>query len=270
LKLSIITVNLNNCQGLEKTLESVDCQTYRDFEYILIDGESTDGSNELIQKYKSSFTYQISEPDSGVYSAMNKGIIKARGEFLLFLNSGDFLINKDVLNDVFCSNHKADFLLGRCNISENGVVVHTTNPPPKITFRYLYEMGLAHQSTFIRRELFEKFGLYREDFRYNSDIDFWYRTIILQCCSTVTLSTIICDYNKEGISSKDSKTDTYLGELAEIYANPLLQLFIPDYDSWIAERKEMHILYWVKSKKLLYGILVGIYQFAVWVVNKIK
>jgi glycosyltransferase involved in cell wall biosynthesis len=267
LKLSIITVNLNNSQGLKKTLESVDCQTFQDFEYILIDGGSTDGSVELIKQHKSSFIYQISEPDSGVYNAMNKGIRKAIGEYLLFLNSGDFLVNKDVLSNVFSGNHNSDFLLGRCNISERGVVVQTTNPPAKITFGYLYEFGLAHQSTFIKREMFEKFGLYREDFRYNADIEFWYRTIILQCSSTVTLSTIICDYNKEGISSKESQTDLYLGELAEIYSNPLLQLFIPDYDAWIAERKEMEILRWVKSKRLLYGILLSIYQFAVWIVR---
>jgi glycosyltransferase involved in cell wall biosynthesis/peptidoglycan/xylan/chitin deacetylase (PgdA/CDA1 family) len=262
-KLSIITINLNNAEGLRKTIESVVAQTFTDYEYIIVDGASTDSSIETIQQFDDSMIqhlYWISEPDSGVYEAMNKGIRMAKGEYLLFLNSGDFLVNKEVLKEVFKSNHSADFLLGRCNISENGIVIHTTCPPQKITFGHLYEAGLAHQASFIKREMFERYGLYREDFRYNSDIEFWYRTIILQCCTTESLSTIISDYNTDGISSKEFNTPAYLKEMEKIYSHPLLQLFIPDYNAQIAEHKDLQILYWYKSKKSLYKLLENFYK----------
>ena len=80
MKLSIITVNYNNREGLQRTIDSVVSQTFRDFEWIVIDGGSTDGSKELIKQYADHFSYWVSEPDKGIYNAMNKGILKATGE----------------------------------------------------------------------------------------------------------------------------------------------------------------------------------------------
>lgn len=204
----------------------------------------------------------ISEPDSGIFEAMNKGIRLATGEYLLFLNSGDFLVNNNVLDDVFGKTYTADFLLGRCNLSKNGVVVHTTSPPHKLTFGYLYTTGLAHQATFIKREMFERFGLYREDFRFNSDIEFWYRTIVLRNCSTETLETVISDYNMDGITSKLHFSESYQNEMQEIFSDPLLQLFIPDYEAWAVERKGMNVMYWAKSKKLVYSLVLALFNIA--------
>ena len=93
-QLSIITINRNDAKGLEHTLKSVwKMQTFKDFEHIIIDGASCDGSVDVIKKYATKLAYWISEPDKGVYNAMNKGIVKAQGEYLLFLNSGDWLEN---------------------------------------------------------------------------------------------------------------------------------------------------------------------------------
>ena len=89
MKLSIITVNLNNLEGLKKTYESVVCQTFTDYEWLVIDGGSTDGSREFIEQHQDKFAYWCSEPDKGIYNAMNKGIVKAKGEYLNFMNSGD-------------------------------------------------------------------------------------------------------------------------------------------------------------------------------------
>jgi len=100
-KLSIITVNLNNAEGLRKTIESVVTQTFTDFEYIIIDGGSTDGSVEIIKLYADKITYWVSEPDKGIYNGMNKGIMVAKGEYCQFLNSGDWLVNENVLKEVF-------------------------------------------------------------------------------------------------------------------------------------------------------------------------
>ena len=97
MKLSIITVNLNNAVGLKKTICSVINQTFLDIEYIIIDGGSLDGSLEIIKEYEKKITYWVSEPDSGIYNAMNKGIMHANGEYLQFLNSGDWLVNDSII-----------------------------------------------------------------------------------------------------------------------------------------------------------------------------
>ena len=108
--LSIITVNLNNKEGLHKTLISVFNQEYNDYEYIVIDGGSKDNSKEILIEFSKATLKDfkwISEPDSGIFEAMNKGIRLATGEYLLFLNSGDFLVNNNVLDDVFGKTYTA-------------------------------------------------------------------------------------------------------------------------------------------------------------------
>ena len=109
-KLSIITVNLNNREGLRKTAESVVSQTYKDYEWIVIDGGSTDGSKELIEQYAEHISYWVSEPDKGIYNAMNKGIRQAHGEYFLFLNSGDSLCDDDIVESFCVGNFKEDIV----------------------------------------------------------------------------------------------------------------------------------------------------------------
>src|SRR5215213_3812369 len=94
---SIISINLNNAEGLQKTFDSVFNQTFTDFEYIIIDGGSSDGSEEIIKENADKFSYWVSEKDDGIYDAMNKGIAKATGDYLLFLNSGDHLLDSSIL-----------------------------------------------------------------------------------------------------------------------------------------------------------------------------
>lgn len=263
--LSVITVNLNNKEGLQRTVESVIQQRFRDFEFIIVDGASTDGSIEVIKKLAGRSMenfHWLSEPDSGVYEAMNKGIRMSTGEYLLFLNSGDYLVDDRVFENIFSKPHTGDFLAGKCNVSENGKVIHTTNPPENITFGFLYNHGLAHQSTFIKREVFHKYGMYLEEFRYNADIEFWYRTIILQNCSTETLPYIITDYNIHGISTKEKFSETYRKEMKEILSHPVLQKFVPDYDLWRKEQTEMEPFHWARSKKSINFLVLSLYRLA--------
>lgn len=271
MQLSVITVNLNNAEGLQKTIDSVYTQTWKGFEYIIIDGGSSDGSKELIDKIAASkkLTHWVSEPDNGVYQAMNKGIKLAKGEFLLFLNSGDFFVNENVLFHIFNGkNYVEDILCGKCNVSDNGNVVWTTNPPDEITFGFLYNVGLAHQSTFIKRELFDKFGLYREDFYYNSDIDFWYKSIILGVCTTKALGEIVTDYNLDGISSKQKDSERFIQEHEEILSNKIYKKFIPDYEDWKKERNEMAVYYWAKSKKIVDLFIQTLFRISTFIAGK--
>jgi glycosyltransferase involved in cell wall biosynthesis len=109
-KLSIITINYNDVLGLKRTLESVTGQIYSNFEYIVINGGSTDGSKELLEKYTDKISYWVSEPDQGIYHAMNKGIEKASGEYLLFMNSGDLFYNSGILKEVVDHISKYDLI----------------------------------------------------------------------------------------------------------------------------------------------------------------
>ena len=112
MKLSVITINFNNRDGLRKTIESVVNQTFKDFEYIIIDGGSTDGSVDVIKEYADRIDYWVSEPDKGIYNAMNKGIDVAKGEYCIFMNSGDCFYVNDVYENVFRELDGVDIIIG--------------------------------------------------------------------------------------------------------------------------------------------------------------
>ena len=263
MKLSIITVNLNNATGLLKTIGSVVSQTWQEFEYIIIDGASTDGSKELIDQYANQQINFISEPDTGVFNAMNKGIRMAKGEYLLFLNSGDFLVDKDVLKKVFMTKYTEDILCGSCLVSDKGKLIFTTNPPETFQLSHFYKATIAHQATFIKRSLFEHFGYYREDLKFMSDWEFWIRIIILGLATTKKLNIVVSNYNLDGISSDKSNTVLAQVECEKVYNDLRLTNIISDYRNWENEREDMRVMYWVKSKLLLYKPLSLIYNFAV-------
>lgn len=256
MKLSIVTINRNNAEGLRKTIESVVSQSFNDFEYIVIDGASTDGSVEVIKEYQDRITYWVSEPDSGVYQAMNKGIKMSNGEYCLFLNSGDFLIARDVLTRVFDEKSEADIINARCNVSDKGNVVWTSPYIPKVTLKDLYFVGIPHQSTFIKRRLFDNYGMYREDFRYNSDIDFWYKTIALGEVTTRGVDIVISDYNMDGLSSTECESKLYKAEISEILSQGYLPKVLPDYELWQKERQVVSKYGWIEMHKGLQKILL--------------
>ena len=156
MKFSIITVNYNNKEGLRNTIESVIHQTFHDFEYLIIDGGSTDGSVDVLQEYNQQIDYWVSEKDSGIYNAMNKGIAKANGEYLNFMNSGDCFYSLDILERVAKYQYNTDFIVGKdyhfCEEKQQG---HASILPPRTTMIHFFEATLDHQSTFIKKCLFE-------------------------------------------------------------------------------------------------------------------
>lgn len=152
--LSIITVNLNNCKGLKRTIESVVSQVFTDYEWIVIDGGSTDGSYELIKQYDDYFSYWCSEPDKGIYNAMNKGIAHARGKYLQFLNSGDYLLNPNVLSIIFQQNHTSDIIYGNA-IVEIDKKEYKRTYPPELSLAYLINYPINHQASYYKRSLYD-------------------------------------------------------------------------------------------------------------------
>ncbi|OIP84752.1 MAG: hypothetical protein AUK44_01220 [Porphyromonadaceae bacterium CG2_30_38_12] len=214
-KLSIITINRNNAAGLRRTIESVVSQTYTDFEYIIIDGASTDESVEVIKEFENLKIWEfensetltigsrlqwVSEPDKGIYNAMNKGILKAKGEYLLMLNSGDWLVDSQTLDNVFKNNYNQDILYGNIIWTINSEIAFKTEFNYKLHFKNFVHASLAHQATFIKRKLHDTIGLYDENQKIVSDWSFFLLSLFKHNCTHFHLNLYIAISERDGIS----------------------------------------------------------------------
>lgn len=173
MKISIITINLDNKDGLKKTIESVINQTvYDKVEYIIIDGGSTDGSIDVIKENLDNFSFWVSEKDNGIYNAMNKGIKVSTGDYLLFLNSGDYLKENNVLEKAL-PYLEYDVVYGNeWKVNERYKGPYEAKYPDKLDEGFFRRTSLPHQSTFIRAELFKE-NPYSETFKIISDWKFF-------------------------------------------------------------------------------------------------
>ena len=177
---SIITITYNNLSGLRKTAESVAAQTYRDMEWIVVDGASTDGTQEWLDNAQCTMrNLQIlSEPDRGVYDAQNKGIGLAKGDFCFFLNAGDAFCGADVVARMMADCEEADIVYGNeLVVDAEGRVVEHCKGVDDPGFVDLYNSCMKHQATFIRRTLFDKYGKYDSTMRICADFDWFFRVI---------------------------------------------------------------------------------------------
>lgn len=200
-KLSIITINLNNKDGLQKTIDSIVNQSFKDFEWIVIDGASTDGSRKLIEQYAEHIAYWVSESDKGVYNAMNKGIKVAKGEYVNFMNSGDCFASSTVLEDVFVANRTADVLYGyMMRGSVDGKINNLSMMKPDLSWIDFYNDGLPHQSTFIKRRLFDELGFYDESLKAVSDWKFFVNAFVYHKATSDFIPMKISVYAEGGIS----------------------------------------------------------------------
>lgn len=205
IKISIITINLNNEVGLIRTLSSVRLQSYENYEHIIIDGKSSDNSPIIISNYASNnshVSYWVSEKDTGIYNAMNKGILRANGRYILFVNSGDFL-ESDILNKVDIYLTTEDLIYGNLYfISPNGDKKYYNFPEPFFEISDLFSSSfyLPHPATFIKSELIKK-HLYSEHYKIISDWEFWLKAIIFEKCSLKHINLCISNFYLGGISS---------------------------------------------------------------------
>lgn len=208
MKFSIITVNYNHCDGLRKTIQSVVNQTFTDYEYIIIDGGSEDGSVEVIKEYSEKITYWVSERDKGIYNGMNKGIAQAKGTYINFMNSGDVFYRNDTLEIVNRLMDDSDFIIGKdYNQNPKTGEVFTTILPTRISMAAFYMWTLPHQSAFIRRTLFKN-SPYDESLRIVADWKFYLDKIVYEGKTVQLLNLLICNREQEGISiSQVSKTN---------------------------------------------------------------
>lgn len=202
MKLSIITINYNNCAGLSRTMDSVIRQTCKDFEWILIDGASTDGSVDLIRQNKQHITYWVSEPDKGIYNAMNKGLQQAHGEYCLFLNSGDWLAQDSTIAEVL-PILSGDIFVARSLYHNGQKKAGQSRYLSSETFALstLARVSLPHQSTFIRTTLLRQAGGYDESYRLLADWAFFMQMAINNSAEFFFSDICTSVYDTSGLSA---------------------------------------------------------------------
>lgn len=224
---SVITINRNNSAGLDLTIRSVIEQTFDNFEFLVIDGASTDNSLDIIRLYSDKIDYYISESDNGIYHAMNKGIRQAKGEYCIFLNSGDFFYSSTTLTELFDTGRTEDILYGNILIDDHGKKFKGTSPDI-ISFDYLYVTSLHHPASIIRRKLLLDAGLFSEEYRYVSDWAFFIDALFLLNCSYSYVDQIIAIFNCDGVSSDASNNvairDERISHLQKKYKNMYISM----------------------------------------------
>lgn len=181
MKVSIITACYNSENTIEETIRSIQKQTYKDIEYIIVDGASTDKTLEIIENYKNIVTKLISEPDTGVYNAMNKGIKTATGDLLFFLNANDVLINELVVEKFAEEAQKtsAGLLLGNILMLNRYTGEMYYEKQEIIDKIQLINSTVFHPATFFKKESFDKYGFYNENYKIASDYK-WYVSYFLK------------------------------------------------------------------------------------------
>ena len=204
--LSIITVNLNNVDGLRRTIESVKKQEFSQYEFIIIDGDSSDDSSSLIKessKYFSNYKYLI-EPDNGLYFAMNKGIDLASGNYCIFMNSGDeFYNSKSIKYSVrYLEDKKYDIVSGVATI---GKIIWHPAQEKDISLAFFLRDNMSHQSTYIRTNLIRN-NKYNTNYKIVADHDMFFNLMIMKNCSYLPIPVYVCTCEPTGISGDLQKS----------------------------------------------------------------
>ena len=205
MKLSIITINYNEASALQQTIDSVRLQTYQDYEHIIIDGGSTDESVIVIKNYakECSSLKWVSEKDKGVYDAQNKGLERAIGEYCFFLNAGDVFAGPHVLEQFFSVPLHGDLLYGNLKVVQDGKQIGYCKGVESPTFLDLYNSCLKHQATFIRRSLFERFGVYDASLRIVAEWEWFLKVAAFHDdVSLEYLNVDVAQFNIDGISNR--------------------------------------------------------------------
>jgi glycosyltransferase involved in cell wall biosynthesis len=204
-KVSIITVTFNCRDLLIQTIENVFAQTFKDFEYIVIDGKSSDGTVDIIKNNQDKIFFWISEPDKGIYDAMNKGLKAATGEYVIFLNAGDTFYEPDTLSKIpFNKYPEADVFYGETMIlnQQQPLGLRQKKLPHNLTWKHFRNgMVVCHQSILVKREMAP---VYDNSYKYAADID-WVLKVLKLSNETVFTGTIISDFIEGGFSSQKQK-----------------------------------------------------------------
>lgn len=246
--LSIITINYNNLIGLQKTMQSVFTQDFYGYEYIMIDGGSTDGSKEWIKQFDDKLSYSVCEKDNGVYDAMNKGIAKARGTFLMFLNSGDFLVNQNVLTRLnrYIERGASEIYYGDIQITDMTGQVSVLQYPPELTLNFWKTATINHQASLIKSSLFQEIGKYDTTFSLAADYSFFLKCFYYGKHFEHVREEVV-NYQLNGVSTLNN--EEYKCEMKQAW-----NTIIPEYINKLYEENKSYqlmmdqrILRWAKK-----------------------
>lgn len=212
MRLSIITINLNNAEGLRRTMESVLSQTCKDFEYIVVDGASKDGSVEVMDRYAGRLVsagmtvITRSEPDSGLYNAMNKGVGLASGSYVLMLNSGDYLVDGKVVGDMMPCLDGTDIVQGNIIRTLDGQArTDRGYGRSDLSFIDVQQGHFLHQASFCRRDLFQRYGPFDESYKIDGDTVFYIKALGYGNASFRYVDRTIAVFEQGGRSSKENE-----------------------------------------------------------------
>ncbi len=218
IKISVLTVCLNAAETIENTLKSILSQTYSNIELVVVDGASSDGTVDILKKYANKIACLISEPDTGIYSAMNKAIGKATGDYLIFMNANDSFYNDNVVQivvDQIEKNPKAEFFYGDANyIDINRQSSHIVSYG-KYNIKkndFFYSNNVNHQVIFYKKNLFVKFGNYDETYKILADWDFNTRSLKGTDIVVQYIPLVIANFQLGGLSMKENSPNRWYFE----------------------------------------------------------
>lgn len=229
-RVSIITINFNNLSGLKMTVESVvEAKSYfESIEYLVIDGFSTDGSVEFLNTCDDCIDKLIVEKDQGIFDAMNKGLNLATGDYLLFLNSGDYLV-ENVLPKIFSVDRDADIIYGDTLFLWEDSEIELYTHPDELTFLYFLNHSINHQSTLIKRDFHIKYP-YSTRFRLASDWEFFMKSIVFNNAVVEHIAEPVCFYDMNGMSSNSENRDILNSEKQIILDELGIDRILSDYE----------------------------------------
>lgn len=276
MKLSIITINYNNAEGLERTLNSVLTQSCNMIEYIIIDGGSTDESVNVIKRYVERIreleirgleVIWSSEPDKGIYNAINKGICKATGDYIQILNSGDLLASDNVIAQMMAKlkeNNYPEMLYGNAVDVDNGKRLSSHGPGIEYSLLSLYRATYPHDSTFFKRELFsaERYGLYDENLKIVSDWKWYLQAIGLGNVKPVYVDIDVALFDVHGISSTNKELDAQ--ERRKVLEEVMPPAILVDYDKYAFPLQQYNRLKKYHLWGLVYFMERVLFKFEKW------
>ena len=242
-KFSIITVVKNDEKGIKKTIDSISKQSFKNFEYLVIDGKSTDNTIKILKQKRKNIHKFISEKDNGIYDAMNKGVSKCNGSIILFVNSGDYLTKKALfyVNEIFKENKSIDFVFGTVKryYTANTILKYGYN---RERLKYNFDFATAHSTGFFfKKKSFLKVGMFNIKYKCSADYDLYYRAIITHKMNGgyTKKNNLVGIVSKGGFSSKVSFLEHLLEEtkirinnkqniviVFLIFANALIKFFL--------------------------------------------
>ena len=261
--LSIITINRNNAEGLKRTLDSVKEQTCQEFEHIIIDGASSDDSVKIIESYVRDVScmkydvFWISEPDTGIYNAMNKGVRKAKGEYVLMLNSGDYLEDEHVIERIIPELDETDIVQGNVIKVVNGKeIVDCGLGKSNISFIDVMGGHFLHQASFCKLTLFDQYGYFDESYRINGDTVFYAKCLGFGNASFKYVDQKIAYFDTTGISANpDGKWVAIRRKEDERYEQMFTQRM---WDLHMVESKKIHLYEKLHSTRWSWWITMAI------------